>query len=327
MAETSLPTVVSVGYGGTIDEVAWANITPHLGADFGVMGAGDWRVTADPTGDRRVKIAPGVAFGRGVFDTLDLETTFQFPAIASGSRWDVLYVRRSWSGGGGTTTLHREAATTAGDIPGTRQDNPGVVVDQPLALVRLVAGQTVPAEIVDLRVWQANGGAVAVSDKVLQYLNAPGTEVRIGATVWTRVVSAAGVESWERTDAESRYPRLFTAADSSARSWAAGTWGQMATVTVPSARAGEYLLVARATVRQTSGILRALVKRFAVGGVRHGDEVQDDMTSGQWLDRGLEMPLTWSGGSLTVSYQASVAADASVRQARVTLAYLGPRGW
>ena len=199
MATTSLPTVVSAGYGGEIDEVTWAKISPHLGAEYGVIGEGDWRVTSDTSGTYRVKVAPGTAFGMGVFDTLGIEVTHTFDTIASGTRWDVLYVRRTWSGAGGTTTLFSAPATAGGELPGTRQHNPGVLDEQPIALVQLTFGQTAPTQVVDLRLWQANGGATAVSEKVLQYLSIPGTEVRIGSDHWNRQVNGSGVAYWTRT--------------------------------------------------------------------------------------------------------------------------------
>ncbi|EYR64681.1 hypothetical protein N866_07215 [Actinotalea ferrariae CF5-4] len=185
----------------------WAAIAPHLGAEYGVVGEGDWRVTADTTGDKRVRIAPGTAFGVGVFDTLDQEVTHTFDPISSGIRWDVLYARRSWSGGGGATTLYSAPATAAGNLPGTRVHNPGVLDDQPLALVQLTFGQTAPTQVVDLRVWQANGGATAAREQALQYLTAPGTEVWVGDTLWVRRVNASGVAEWLRDNTQA--VRLF----------------------------------------------------------------------------------------------------------------------
>lgn len=204
-------TITSVGYGGDIDEVAWARIARTLGAEYGVMGAnatedpGACRVTAVPAADRTIRIAPGIVYGHGIFDTLDTDETLQLPPVAAGSRWDVIYVRREWSGPGGTTTIVRAPATAAGDIP-TRENNPGVLDEQPIALVRLAAGQSVPQEVVDLRVWQSNGGATAADRKVLQFLTAPGTEIWIDGELWARQMGANDTPQWVRNPRGSTLP-------------------------------------------------------------------------------------------------------------------------
>lgn len=190
----------SVGYDGTVDEQAWALNAPHLGKRYGVSGD-SWRVTPVAAGDRTVNISAGSGFGWGVFDTLPTDVQLQLDTQASGSRYDIIVARRDWGGVGGGTSLDAITATAAGDIPITRANTPGVLDEQPIALVRVIAGQTVPVIVADLRVWQADGGAFALSDKVLQYLGQPGTAVRIGTTVWSRIQSATGVPSWlARTD-------------------------------------------------------------------------------------------------------------------------------
>lgn len=198
----------SVGYGGTITEdnlSTWALLTG--GAQYGVMNPGDWKVTAVAAGDRMVQIAPGINQGFGVYDTLPTGSALQLqlPAVTpgAGSRYDIVVARRDWSGSGGTTYLDRIAATTSGDIPATRAKRfptpttLGTTDEQPLALVQMVEGSSVPVVVADLRVWQANGGAVANSDKVLQFLDGPGTSVVIGQDRWTRTVdSGTGIASW-----------------------------------------------------------------------------------------------------------------------------------
>lgn len=186
----------SVGYGGTVDEQAWARLAPHLGAQYGVLGPTDWRVAVVSAADRTVSIAAGTGYGYGVFDTTPGPATLQLGTVASGSRWDVIVARRNWSGAGGTTEFDAIPATTLGDLPATRANDPGELDEQPIALVQVTAGQTVPTAVIDLRVWQANGGAVALSEKVLQYLAEPGTTVQIGVTTWQRTVSSNGVASW-----------------------------------------------------------------------------------------------------------------------------------
>jgi hypothetical protein len=74
--------------------------------------------------------------------------------------------------------------------------------------VQVTAGNTVPTNVLDLRVWQANGGAVAATGAIgsngvplaLQYLNGAGTEVWVDTTVWHRYVDGSGSLQWESTE-------------------------------------------------------------------------------------------------------------------------------
>lgn len=186
----------SVGYGGVVDET---KVGPWLvdvgGAEYGVGGPTDFMVTPVASADRTVQISLGNAWGLGVRDTLPAPLNLQLPTISSGTRWDLVVVSRSATGPGGTTSIDSLTATPAGDIPVGR-----TVLQQPLALVQLTYGQSIPTAVIDLRVWQANGGAVAVSEKVLQYLTRPGTTVRIESVLWQRLVSTSGVASWDRRE-------------------------------------------------------------------------------------------------------------------------------
>lgn len=317
----------SLGYGGTIEEDGLALASLEWGKQYGVGTAGAWAPSVVAAADRTVQFAAGPLFGVGIRDEIPNPLTIQLDSIGSGSRVDLLIARRNWSGTGGTTSITAVPATSSGDIPGGLNHNVGALDDQPLALYQVTAGQSLPTLIADLRVWQANGGTVAVSEKVLQYLNAPGTQITIGDTVWTRVMSASGVASWQRTDAVSRYERLWTVADGSLRPWPANTDGQMVAIQVPNARPGRYMLSARAVVSHGQAAVRAYFKKFTVNGTQHGDNVQDDVPAGSWVDRSLTMPLSWAGGTFMVQYIGRCDTLATVKQARLTVSYLGPAGW
>lgn len=185
---------VSVGYGGTIDEQSWALNASRFDKHYGVIGDA-WRVTPVIAGDRTVNIAAGTGYGAGVADKTTGDAQLQLPSVASGSRYDLIVARRNWAGAGGTTEFDRIAATSGGDIPVARARTPGVLDEQPLAIVQVIAGQTVPVIIADLRVWQENI-TIAQSAKALQYLDYEGACVRIGTDVWTRTVSPSGIASW-----------------------------------------------------------------------------------------------------------------------------------
>lgn len=317
----------SVGYGGAIDEVAWAQLAPVLGAKYGVLDAASWRVSTVTSADRTIQIAAGSGFGTGIFDTIPVPVNLQLPIVASGSRWDLIVARRAWAGASGTTEFDRIAATAAGDLPSGRLQNPGVSDEQPIALVQVTAGQSLPTAIIDLRVWQANGGAVAVSEKVLQYLTEPGTRVSIGTTLWSRDISTAGVASWQRTDLESRYARLWSASDPSTRIWPAGT-GHMISLTVTGARAGWYRVDALAVVRQASGSTQPFQKMFQLNGAQYGMAVMDELPNATWSDRALARAFLWGGGSFTVSYLGITSgSDTTVQLAELYATYLGASGW
>lgn len=205
MAAVAISTVggTSVGYGGTMTEdnmSTWAVVTG--GAQYGVSGPDDWRATPVAAGDRLVQIEKGRGFAFGVFDETPAAAQIQLATQPSGSRYDVVVARRNWAGAGGITSFDAITATAAGDLPASRAKRmpAGLPVnttdEQPLAIFKVTAGQSVPELVADLRVWHANGGAFARSEKVLQYLDAPGTSVLIGQDRWHRVVSSTGVESW-----------------------------------------------------------------------------------------------------------------------------------
>lgn len=188
--------ITSIGYDGSISEVPWATFAPHLSARYWVQDEGSWAVTAKPGASWTVNIAAGTGGGDGVRDTSDDIVEIPLPS-PTGAPWHVIYMDRDWAGAGGTSQFDSMPATSDGNIPSdllTAQD-PGNSSKQPIALVQLVEGQTQPSAIVDLRVWQANGNAVASSSKVTQYLTDLGTQITVGSTVWTRVL-ALGVAVW-----------------------------------------------------------------------------------------------------------------------------------
>jgi hypothetical protein len=189
---------ISVGYDGVINETQWADMIKKVGAsDYGVVDVNDWKVTAVTGADRTVSIAAGKGWGHGIFDEITANITIQLDTVSSGSRWDLIVMRRNWTGAGGLSTITKVNGTTSKEIPGTRAVGPGVIDEQPLALVQVTAGQTQPTAIVDLRCWAGNGGLVAKDDLAKNYLNKPGAELRIGQIVWRYVLGANDIPVWE----------------------------------------------------------------------------------------------------------------------------------
>lgn len=143
--------ITSVGFDGTINEVQWAALSWYLGADYAVFGLTNFRVTAVTGQDRTVSISTGTAYGHGVLSTNDAPISLQLPVIASGTRWDLVALRRNWSTN--TASVVSVQGTSTQTVPSGRNANPGVLDDQPLALVQVTAGQTLPTAVLDLRVF------------------------------------------------------------------------------------------------------------------------------------------------------------------------------
>lgn len=197
-------TITSVGYGGYIaSEATWSALSATLGSEYGVQGASDWKVTSVPSSDRTVSVAVGGGWGKGTLDTSD--ATAQPSALASvssGARYDLVVARRDWSGEGGTTTFAVVTGTSNPNAVFSLRKRLSVDLtqdDQPLALVRVDAGSTNITSIEDVRCWQANAGAVATSERVLQYLTKVGTQVTIGTDMWTRTIDGSGNAAWRKT--------------------------------------------------------------------------------------------------------------------------------
>jgi hypothetical protein len=203
--------ITSIGYDGSVNESEWAKMIPLVGSSqYGVFGAGDFKVTPHATMDRGVNIATGSAWGHGVYDTSDATISLQGASVASGSRWDLVVVRRNWSGTGGATTVAIVQGTATRALP-ARNTTPGTIDDQPLALVQFTAGQTAPTSIVDLRCFSRNGGLVANDDLALTYLKEPGASVMVSGVQWNCEMDGNGNPSWT-TFVSGRIP-LFGAPD------------------------------------------------------------------------------------------------------------------
>ena len=188
--------ITSAGNKGTVNATQWADLVERVGASsYGVDGPGDFQVSAVAGQDRPVSVGAGKAWGHGVIAFSDANETRQLGTIASGSRWDLVVLRRTWTSEGGATTVEVVPGGSAMALP-ARNNVPGTLDDQPLALVQVTAGQTQPTAIVDLRVWARTGGAVANHDLVRSYVRDSGTMLVIGSKIWQMRVSGAGLPEW-----------------------------------------------------------------------------------------------------------------------------------
>ncbi len=185
----------SIGYAGTVNDRQWAGMHPRVGqAAYGVAGFADWRVTA-AAGTRVVQVAAGTGWGRGIMDTTDaVEVLPSLASVPSGTRWDLIVARRDWDAK--TTTFKVVAGGSTKAIPPRTVSLFGGVDEQPLALVRVSAGSSAIAEIVDLRVFTGAGGAYARDELALQYNTQTGTVLRIGDVEYSRVLNGSGTGVW-----------------------------------------------------------------------------------------------------------------------------------
>lgn len=198
----------SIGYDGTVNERQWAELVPSAGSStYGIKDADDLKVTAVPGQPLMVSVASGTAWGHGVMDTEAANTTITCDSISSGTRWDLIALRRNWQPlAGGPTSAVKVTGTAERKIPDAREDEPGVIDDQPLALVQWTAGQTQPTSIVDLRCWAGNGGLVANDVLALGYLAKLGASVTIAGIEWNYVVGANDVPSWVKASEVGKIP-------------------------------------------------------------------------------------------------------------------------
>ncbi|MEX8031674.1 hypothetical protein AB6V29_01415 [Microbacterium sp. 20-116] len=198
MPSVNIP--LSAGYGrrgpddtsaGTVYAPEWSALVSNAGGhDYGVIGQDSWKVTRGAL-DREIVIAAGRGFGKGVIDTTDQASRFQLPAPSSGSVWHLIVAHRDWAARQSSFT--NLVGNSNAQLP-ARDVTPGLLDDQPIALVRVTAGQSQVTEIRDLRVWDA----LAVDDLVLQYLNRLGSSVTIGGVLWRRDINTLGNPVWVR---------------------------------------------------------------------------------------------------------------------------------
>lgn len=194
MPATPVLIPTSVGYEGTVDEPDFSELMSAAGGrQYGVTNESSWKATAGP-GDREVKLLAGAGFGYGVRDRTTAPVSLFLDAAASGSRWDLVVVRRDWQAN--ESTFDVVEGSSAKMLPTRETDHSVQKDDQPVALVRVQAGRSDVAEIIDLRVWGGDGGSTAQDDLVLQFLNRLGTQVRIGVRQWARVLNSVGNPTW-----------------------------------------------------------------------------------------------------------------------------------
>lgn len=195
---------ITAGYDGTVDEVQFAEILHR----YSVVGPDDFKATTQ-AGDRIVAISDGVALGPGTRDVATAIPNIQF-AAASGTRWDLVVLRRDWQPPGGASSIAIVQGGSTKDYPalGTAATNwnrrPGIMDDQPLYLQEV--NGTLLGQRVDLRCWAAHGGLSAKDDMVRTYLDRVGTEVNINGAIWQLQSGANGIQEWAKASEIGKIP-------------------------------------------------------------------------------------------------------------------------
>lgn len=192
--------------------------------DYGVYGVSDFEVKAHPSIPYAVLVTAGRAHGYGVTDEAAIDEVVQCETLASGTRWDLIAVRRNWQpAAGGPSVLVAIPAGATAAIPAARKVGPGVEDDQPIALVKWTGGLSAPAQIIDFRVWAGNGGLYAKDDLVRTYLTQVGTEVNINGTIWAYQIGPNGTPAWHKVSTSGAIPIFGVAPSLAGGVPAAGT--------------------------------------------------------------------------------------------------------
>lgn len=197
---------ITAGYDGTVDEVQFSEILHR----YSVVGAEDFKATTQ-AGDRIVAISDGTALGPGTRDVATAIPNIQF-AAASGTRWDLVVLRRDWQppGGSSSIVIVQGGAAKGYPVVGTAATNwnrrPGIIDDQPLYLQEI--NGTLLGQRVDLRCWLSHGGMYAKDEMVRTYLDRVGAEVNINGSVWRYRLGDNDIPSWVKAAEIGKIPLL-----------------------------------------------------------------------------------------------------------------------
>lgn len=183
-------TFTAWGFQGEIDAIQWAKSAPNLGGLHGIGGVDAWAPSTLVGSARTIRIQPGTGYCCGVQAELAGTHDTVAGAVASGTRWDTLCVRWTWTGGGTVSTVFVQGTATQA-VSGAVVQNPGTQFDQPIALVQWTAGSDTATQIVDLRRWASKRytatSLLALADLPL------GSVVTVGGADYTRVLDGGSL--------------------------------------------------------------------------------------------------------------------------------------
>jgi len=150
-------TIVSYGYTGAIEPnvpfATWQMVVGQRG--YWCKDSGDCKPTGLSTGTYQVQIAPGWLGAHGVADNVTEAEVVPLTPPSSGRLYYLIVLHRDWSASTSTFQALPGGNSLPSSLP-SRTTGPGVADDQPIALVSLAAGDTVPTITYDLRMWGGN---------------------------------------------------------------------------------------------------------------------------------------------------------------------------
>lgn len=137
-----------IGYdtAGGVGEADWAELSQHLGTRYATVSGTNTRVVVLGSSSMTVSVGSGITYGFGVYHNVGTSTVLPIAPVtlAGAVRWDAVIERRDWSNN--TTSIllvPGVAAVNAAEVnPSGLTDNPGILHDQVLALVKATNGST-----------------------------------------------------------------------------------------------------------------------------------------------------------------------------------------
>lgn len=190
--------ITSYGYDGTMSEAGWAVLAPLLGSRERFAGASDFAVSIGGVGSRAITVAAGTACGHGVADVNSAAINLNATAVASGTRWDTVVIRRTWSTNSTTVAINTGGAT---QTPVVLNTSPGIVDDQPIALILVSSASTTVQSVVDLRPYGDGVRAYATSAALPTTNTSAGTLAVVPSSVHGGDLYVYNGTSWLSTTA------------------------------------------------------------------------------------------------------------------------------
>lgn len=156
---------------------------------------------------RTVAVSAGLSTGAGVSSEMEEVATVVLDNQPSGVRWDVIYVERVFGADAASTgtRVGVKKGTSAPAVPALTRVK-GAAWQTPIALAQIVAGETLPQRLIDLRVIAELGHAYTIFDDLaLGFIDAPGVTVYNATTgaYHVRSYTAGGARQWAKLSTES----------------------------------------------------------------------------------------------------------------------------
>jgi hypothetical protein len=202
-------TFTYAGFPLTTNATQWAQSSGYLGGKIPEVAArGSMLVAINGAATRTCTVAIGTASACGVMVKSDAVSSVVFDDVttAGQTRWDAVVLRRDWSVPSAAYAIVKgTAAAAAPQVIPTLNDNPGTLHDQPLALVQITNGNTIPTQVVNLRlpatkVYTADTLAALPTATTVLY----GTEVVLAdGSRWRCMLDGSNNPAWITTSSGS----------------------------------------------------------------------------------------------------------------------------